>query len=170
MLREDGQQFVEDVRRIEAEARFDGEFDGDGVAQRAEDGVHALRFAQQAAAGAFAINDGRGTAEVQVHGGDGILLQFLRGADERGDVVADHLRDDGPAGGILGDGFENPFFEVRGGVDAKIFGVINIRAAVRRHESPERQVGDVLHRREREDGFRAVEQLLELGVMAHMTD
>ena len=132
MFREDGQEFVEDLRGIEAEAGFDGELDGDGVAQRAEDGVHARGFAEQAAAGAFAIDDGRGAAEIEVNGGDGVLLQFLRGADERGDVVADHLRDDGPAGGILGDGIEDPFFQVRGGVDAEIFGVINIRAAVAR--------------------------------------
>jgi WG containing repeat len=167
MFRENGQQFLEDVGRIEAEARLDGELDGNGLAQRAEDGVHAFRFAQQATAGAFAVNDGRGTAEVEVNGGHGQLLEFLRGADEGRNVVADHLRDDRLAGGILGDGFDDPFLEVRHGMDAEIFRVIDIRAAVLGHQPPERQVGDVLHRREREDGLRGVEQLLELGRVAH---
>ena len=29
------------------------------------------------------------------------------GADQRRNVIADHLRDDGPAGGVFGDGTEN---------------------------------------------------------------
>src|SRR5882724_9774778 len=167
MAREDGEEFVEDGGRIEAEAGLDGELDGDGVAESAEDGVHAAGFAEQAAAGAFAIDDGRGAAEVQVNGGDGILLQLGGGADEGGDVVADHLRDDGSAGGVFGDGFENPLFEMRHGVDAEIFGVIDVRAAVGRHEFPEREVGNILHWREGEDGLRAGKELLELAIKAH---
>ena len=94
MFRKNRQQFIEHVRRIKAEARFDGELDFHRVAQRAENGVHALGFAQQTAAGAFAINDRRGAAEIQVHGGNRIFLQLARGAHQRRNVVADHLRDD----------------------------------------------------------------------------
>ena len=60
---EDGQQFVEDARAVEAEAGLHGEFHAvgaDGVAQGAEDGVHARGFAQESAAGAFAVHDGAG--------------------------------------------------------------------------------------------------------------
>ena len=42
MLREDGQQFGEHLRRIEPDAGLDGERDLHGIAQRAENGVHAL--------------------------------------------------------------------------------------------------------------------------------
>lgn len=167
MAREDGKEFVEDRGRIKAESGLDGELDGDGVAEGAEDGVHTAGFAEESAAGAFAIDDGRGATEVQVDGSDGISLQLGGGANEGGDVVADHLRDGGFAGGIFGDGFENPFFEMGHGVDAEIFGVIDVRTAVGRHEFPEREVGDILHRRERENGLRAGKELLELGVIIH---
>ena len=43
-------------------------------------------------------------AEVQINRRDWMLLQLVRGAHEGRDVVADHLRDDRPAGWILRDG------------------------------------------------------------------
>jgi len=39
-------------------------------------------------------------AQVQINRRDGILLQGAGRARQRGDVVADHLRDDGPPGGF----------------------------------------------------------------------
>jgi len=59
-----------------------------------EDGVNALRLAQAAAAGAFAIDDGRG----QPSSGQSARREFLqaaRRADRAQNVVADELRDDG---------------------------------------------------------------------------
>ena len=159
MLRKQRQQRVKFRRRLETDARFHRERNRHRVAQRAENGVNFLRLAQQPAARAFAIDNRRGTAEVQVNRGDGILLQQLRVADERGNVVADELRDDGPAGGIFGDGIENPFFRPRIAVDAEIFRPINIRPAVTRDDAHELQRRHVLHRREREHGRSRAEQV-----------
>ena len=117
-----------------------------------------LRFAQQSAASAFAIDDGSGAAEVQVNGRDGIVLQFLGRAHERRDVVADHLGDDRPAGGILRDGIQDPLFQVGNGVDAKVFGPVNIRSAVTADHAHEFQRGDILHGRQREHGGRCAQQ------------
>ena len=108
VLREDRQQRVKLVRRSEAHARFHRELDAHRIAQRAENGVNALRFAEQSAAGAFLVNDRRGAAEIQVNRHDREALQFFRGAHERGNVVADHLRDDRLARGVLFDGRHDP--------------------------------------------------------------
>ena len=88
-----------------------------------------------------------------------MLLQQLCVADERGDVVADELRDDGFAGRIFGDGIENPFFRARIAVDAEVFRPINIRSAVTRDDAHELQRRHVLHRREREQRLFAAEQI-----------
>jgi hypothetical protein len=53
------------------------------------------------------------------------------------------------------------FVEIGSGMDAKILRVINVRAAVTGHEAPKGQVGDVLHRREREDRLRLREERAE---------
>ena len=167
VLGKDGQQRVELAYVTEAHASFDGELDADRFAQRSEDGINPLRLAQQATARALAIHDGRGAAEVQVNRGDVKLLKFLRRADERGDVVADHLRDDGPARGVLFDGIENPFLRARHGVDAEVFRPINIRAAVAVHEIPKRAVRHVLHRGERQERRGAFQERIKLLVMIH---
>ena len=75
--------------------------------------------------------------------------------------VSTGVRDDRAARGIRHDGFEDPFLQIRVGVDAEVFGEINIRAAVARHQPPERKVRDLLHRRERKDRGGAVEQGLK---------
>jgi len=64
MLREDGEEFVEDVGIVEADAGLNCKRNGDGLSEGAEDGIDALGFTEEAAAGAFAIDDGRGAAEV----------------------------------------------------------------------------------------------------------
>jgi len=66
-------------------------------------------------------------------------------------VVADELPDHGAARGILRDGAEDVLAQPRGLVDAEVLREINIRATVLRHHAHERQVGDILHRRECED-------------------
>ncbi len=159
MLYEQRQQRVELGGRIKTDARFHSERNRYRVAQCAENGVNYFRRAQQPAAGAFAINDGRGAAEIQVNRGDGIFLQQFRRADERGNVVADELGDDGFAGRILGDGIENPFFRPRIAVDAEVFCPINIRPAVARNDAHELQRRHVLHRRERQHRVGGAEQI-----------
>jgi hypothetical protein len=124
--------------------------------------VNALRFAEQTTARTFLVNDGRGTAEVQINRGDRKLLQCFRRANERRNVVADQLRNDGLAGGILFDGFENPLLWSRDGMNAKVFRPVNIRTPVTMHQIPERGIGHILHRREREEGRGAAEQVVKL--------
>ncbi len=111
--------------------------------------VDPLRVAQQSAAGAFAIHDRDGATEIEINRGDRVLLQFARGADQRRDIVADHLRDDGAASRVLGDGSEDVAIEPRIGQDAKVFGEIDVGIPVAADQAHEAQVGDVLHRRER---------------------
>jgi len=152
---EDGEQLVEDARIVKADAGLDGEGPRDGRAKGSEDAVDSLRIAEQAATGALAIDDGCRAAEVEIDGGDGVVLQFAGGTDEGGDVVADHLCDDGTSGGILRNGLENPFIEAGVGGDAEIFGDIDIRAAVFRHQTPEGKIGDILHGSQKEQGFGA---------------
>ncbi len=153
------QQRVELGGRLEAEARLHRERNRHRVAQRTEDGVNFLRFAQQSAARAFAIDDGRGTAEVQVNRRDGIFLQLPCCANERGDVVTDHLRDDGFAGRIFGDGLKYPFLRARIAMDPEVFRPINIRPAVARDDAHELQRRHVLHRCERKHRRAGAEQV-----------
>ena len=157
MAGEDRKEFVEDRSVIETDAGFHRERDGDRFAQSAQDSIDAVGIAQQTAAGAFAIHDRHGAAEIQINRRDGMLLQFARGADEGGDVVADHLRDDRPAGRILRDGGEDLRIESRLGQDPEIFGEINVGVSVAADQAHERQVRDILHRREGEDGSVAPE-------------
>ena len=161
VAREDRQELVEHRGIVEADPRLHGELHFHHIAQRAEDRIHALRLAQQSAPGAFFVNDRRGAAEIQIDRRDGILLQLARGAHERRDVIPDHLRDDRVARGIRHDGFEDPLLQIRVGVNAEVFGEIQIRAAVAGHQPPEWKVRDLLHRREREDRGGAVEQSLK---------
>ena len=158
MAGEDRQELVEDRGVIEADARFHRERDRDGFAQRAQDPVDALGVAEQTAAGAFAIHDRHRAAEIQIDRRDGMLLQLARGADERRDVVADHLRDDRPAGRVLRDGAQDLRIQPRLRQDAEIFGEINVRVPVAADQAHEAQVRHILHRREREDGLVVMHQ------------
>lgn len=163
MTGENQQELVEDMGVVEADARFHGEGDRDGCAQGAQDLVDAVWVTEQTAAGAFAIHDRHGAAEVQIDRRDWMLLQLACGTDQRRDVVADHLRDDRATGRVLRDGGENLRIEARGGQDAEIFGEVNVSVSVAADQAHERQVRDVLHRREREDGILAAQQILEFG-------
>jgi hypothetical protein len=167
MTEEDGKEFVENSAVIEADARFHRERDRDGFAQCAQDSIDAVGVAEQTAAGAFAIHDRNGAAEVQINRRDRVLLQLARGADERRDVVADHLRDDRAARRILRDGGEDLRIESRFGQDPEVFGEIKVRVAVAADQAHEAQVRDILHRREREDGSVAAQQVLEFDWGVH---
>ena len=167
MPREDRQQLLEDVGVLEADPGFHRERDADRVAQGAENFIDPLRLAEQAAPGALAVNDRDGTAEIEVDRGDGMLFQFARGADERGDVVADHLRDHRAAGRVLRDRGEDVAVEPRIGQDAEVFREIDVGISVAADQPHERQVGDVLHRGEREDRLGLREEVLECFARAH---
>lgn len=161
MAGEDRQELVEDRGVIKTDPCFHGERDRDRFAQRAQDRVDALRLAKQTPTRAFATHDRHRTPEVQIDRRDGMLLQLARGADKRRDVVADHLRDDRPAGRVLRDGRKNLRIEPRIGQDPEVFGEINVGVPVTADQPHEAQVRHILHRREREDRLVAAEQLLE---------
>ena len=67
-------------------------------------GASPETLAQQAAARAFAVDHRGGTTQVQVNRRDRVLLQFASSPDQGRDIVADDLRHDGAARGVVGDG------------------------------------------------------------------
>jgi len=83
-----------------------------------------------------------------------VALQLGGGADERRNIHAYQLRDDGAAGGILIDGAKNVPLEARVAVDPKILREIKIRIAAAMNHAHERQIRHVLHGRE--DQRRAI--------------
>ena len=52
-------------------------------------------------------------------------------------------------------------------MNAKIFRVINIRSAVIRHQTHERQISDVLHGRQRQNGRGTGQQGVKLITIMH---
>ena len=84
-----------------------------------------------------------------------MLLQLSGGADQCGHVVPDHLRHHGAAGWIFGDRSQDKALQARLTVHAEIFGPVHVRTAVPGHQMPERQVRNVLHRRQRKDRLTA---------------
>lgn len=168
MFSEDGDELVEDLGGVEPDAGFDGESGcGDGIAQGAEDGVDLLGVAEEAATGAFAVDHGCGAAEVEVDGGDGVILEFAGGADEFGDVVTDELGDGWALGWVMGNGAEDAFIEVGVGIDAEVFSEVEVGATVGVDEFPEFPVGDVLHGGQRERGQGGFEGGVELFGRGH---
>ena len=146
---------------IESQAGFHGELPRYCISQGTQDAVDPGKITQESPAGAFAINHGRGATEIQIDGSDGVLLEFLGGAHERRDVVADHLRDDGTTSGVPGDGFEDRFVQSRGRIDPEIFRIVEIRPTIACHEPPERQVRDILHRCQGQNGSAGRNKLLQ---------
>ena len=159
---EDRQQPVELLGRGEAQPGLHRELDAHRVAERAEDGVDALGFTQQAAARALAVDDGRRASQVEVDCGDRVVLEGPGRANQRRDVVADHLRDDRLSRGVLRDRVEDPLLRRRGVVDPEVLGPVDVGAAVLVHQRPERAVGDFLHRRQGEQRRGTVEELVKL--------
>ena len=99
----DGKQLLENLRCLKTDPGLDGEFDGNRVAQRPQERINPTRFAQQTAARALAVNHRRGTTQIEVQRDNRVALKFIRGPRERRNVVADHLRDDGPPGWVFRD-------------------------------------------------------------------
>src|SRR6267142_6088555 len=96
-----------------------------------------------------------------------MLLQLPGRAHERRNIVSDHLRDNRPSRRIFGNRFEDIPIETGSGMNAEIFGEINIRPAVCGHKPPERQIGYILHWREREDRLYADAQSLKNVLLTH---
>lgn len=130
---------------FEADAHFDGEESGDGLAEGAEDLVDFLRVAEESAAAVLFVDGGGGAAHVEIDAGDGVVLQVFGGAGEVEDVFADHLGEDGAAGVVFRDGFEDVFFKARLDVDAEVLGDEVVGGAAVGDDGHERAVGDVLH-------------------------
>lgn len=91
-----------------------------------------------------------------------MLLQLARGADERRDIVADHLGDDRPSGRVLRDGAKDLRIEPRLVQDPEVLRKINVRVPVFADQAHEAQVRHILHRRERQDRLGATKQQEEI--------
>lgn len=115
-------------------------------------------MAEETAAGVFAVDDGSGTAEVEVDTGDGVRFEVVDGADDFGGIVADELGDDGALGGIFGDGAEDVGIESGMDVDAEIFGDVEVRSAAFGNRLHEGEVGNVLHGSEEKGGAMGGEE------------
>ena len=150
MARDRGEDGLEVTRILKADAHLYGEKPGAGRAHGLDDGVHVRGIAEQAAADIFLVNLGRGAAEIQVNTGDGMKQQLGDRAGDVGNLLADELREDGPAGAVLGNGADDVFFRAGLGVDAEKFGDEVVWRAMPCAEGHEREIGDILHRRKRE--------------------
>ena len=155
------QQGVKLRRTLKPDARLDRKRTPHRAAQNAEEFVHPGQVPEEPTASTFAINNRRGTAEVEIDRRDGVLFQSLRHAGHRHEVVADDLRYRWPAGGIFHNRAQDRFLRHIVGRNPKKFGEIQIRTAMAGHQPPERPVCDVLHRRERKNRPPALEQLRE---------
>src|SRR4051794_14850665 len=96
-----------------------------------------------------------------------MLLQFLRGSDQRINIVANHLRHHRPAGGIMRDRLQYLRIEPGLGEDAEVFREIKIGISVAADKPHERQIRDILHRRQRQDWLWTTEEVLEFCPGAH---
>ena len=109
-------------------------------------------MAKETAARILAADDGGGAAEVQIDAEDGVALEGLGGADEAGEILADHLGDDRFAGRVPVDGAEDRFLGLGIAVDSEVLGVVEIGAAVAVDDGPELEIGDILHRGQDQQG------------------
>ena len=76
----------------------------------------------------------------------------MNGADKFADILSDYLGDDGPGGGVFGDGPKNVVIEARVDVDAEVFSDVKVGPSVGGDGSQEGEVGDVLHGRQEKGG------------------
>ena len=145
------QQFFKDFGRVETDSRFHRKPDFDRIPQRGEDRINAFRLPKQTPSSAFFVNHRRGTSQIKINGGDWVLLQLARRANQSRDVVADHLGDDRAASGVFSDRTQDTAIEIGSRMDSEIFREIQIGSAIRGHQSQKRQIGDVLHWRQRQN-------------------
>jgi hypothetical protein len=137
---------------FEAEPHLHGESARDRGAQGPQDAVDLGGLAQQTAAHILLVNLRRGAAQIEVDAGDVVPEQFVDGAGEVIDVLADQLREHRASGGVFVDRAQDVLLRPRLGVDPEKLGEEEVRRAVVRDHAHESEVGDVLHRRERRVG------------------
>ena len=89
-------------------------------------------------------------------------LQFARAANQRGNVIADHLGNRGLTGRVGRDGLQNGGVEERVGIDPEIFGEVEVGSPVKSHEPPKWKVCNILHGSKRQNGLGLVQQRCEL--------
>src|SRR5688572_579370 len=130
---------------MKTNACFHRERDSDCLTQCAENGIDPLGFSEETASRAFAVNHRCGATEIQINRGYSVSLQLARRANQRRDVITDHLRDDRSLRRILSDRTKNIFLKIRCWMNTKVFGVVNVGAAILRHQPPEWQISDILH-------------------------
>ena len=97
------EKYLKGFLRVEAKTGLHRELPWNGVSQRPENFIDTGQVAQQSSARALAVDHRGGTAEVQIDRRDGMLGQLLCRTNQRRDVVANHLSDNGAAGRILRD-------------------------------------------------------------------
>ncbi len=160
-------EHVQQARKLrlvgEADAALDGEAPPDRGAQRLQEGVHPFRMAQQPAAGILAADHRRGAAEVEIDARNRQPLQLAGAAQQGGQILADHLREDRNAGFVLGDGPDRLGIEPGIRRDAEVLGDEQVRPAIAGHQPHERQVRDVLHGREDKGGTVAGQKIAHPG-------
>jgi uncharacterized protein YciU (UPF0263 family) len=120
-----------------------------GLAQNAEEVVDVVGIPEESATGVLAVNDGSGAAEIEIDPGDGVFFELVHGADEFVGVLANHLRDEGATGGVLGDGAEDVGIEMGVDVDAEVLGDVNIGSSKGCDDPEKGEVRHVLHGREK---------------------
>ena len=167
MFPEEREECLEGALIIESEPGLDGELSRDCIPQRPENAIDAVQVPQESSPRALAVDDRRGTSEVQVDGGDRVVSEFPSRPDQRGNVVSDHLRDDRTARGIARDRFQDGLVETRGRVDPEILGVVEVGAPVSGHQLPEGPVGHVLHGCQRQERHGRCEQGIEIRWWGH---
>ena len=81
-----------------------------------------------------------------------MLFQFPGASQQGGDVLPDHLGEDGFPGRILIDAAQDVGFQTRVLVNPEIFRDVDVGPPESFHNPHERQVSHVLHGREEEQG------------------
>ncbi|MEY4487819.1 MAG: hypothetical protein RIQ79_327 [Verrucomicrobiota bacterium] len=110
VARDGSQDAIKVTSVLEADAHFYGEESRAGGAHGCDDGINMIGVAQQTATDIFLVNFWRGTAEVEVDTGYGVMQELGDGARKMGDLLANELGEDRASGAILVDGAEYVFF------------------------------------------------------------
>ena len=140
---------VEGTGVVKAQPHLDGEESRDRLAQRAQDAVDAVGVAEKPAADVLLVNLGSRAAEVQVESRHGMAGQLGHGFQQAGNVLADDLGEDRPAGVVLVDRAQDMALRAGLRVDPEEFREEVVGRPVAGDHPHEGQVGDVLHRRQR---------------------
>ncbi len=134
---------------------------GDGVAQRAQQGIDPTRFAEKPTTGTLPVNHRSRAAEVEINGRHRKFLELTGGTHHGHRIVPDELGDRRTPGRILPHRFQDGPFDGTGRMHPGILGPIDVRTAVPCQQAPEGQVRDVLHGRQGQNRRRPGQQGVE---------